>query len=72
MYNEQLVDKVVIWALFGISIWKENVALTDRKLFTQMVDIKGCWINTFWFVCDTNIYIYVVKSWLIIWGVYYM
>ncbi len=27
MYNDQLVYKVVIWAYFGISLWKENVAL---------------------------------------------
>ncbi len=27
MYNDQLAYKVVIWAFFGISLWKENVAL---------------------------------------------
>ncbi len=27
MYNDQLVYKVVIWAFFGISLWKEKVAL---------------------------------------------
>ncbi len=27
MYNDQLVYKVVIWALFVISLWKEKVAL---------------------------------------------
>ncbi len=27
MYNDQLVYKVVIWAIFGISLWKEKVAL---------------------------------------------
>ncbi len=27
MYNDQLVYKVVIWAFFGISLWKENVTL---------------------------------------------
>ncbi len=28
MYNDQLLYKVVIWAFFGISLWKETVALT--------------------------------------------
>ncbi len=28
MYNDQLVYKVVIWAVFGISLWKEKVALS--------------------------------------------
>ncbi len=27
MYNDQLVYTVVIWAFFGISLWKEKVAL---------------------------------------------
>ncbi len=27
MYNDQLVYKVVIWAYFGISFWKDKVAL---------------------------------------------
>ncbi len=27
MYNDQLVYKVVIWAYFGIRLWKEKVAL---------------------------------------------
>ncbi len=27
MYNDQLVYKVVIWAFWGISLWKEKVAL---------------------------------------------
>ncbi len=27
MYNNQLVYKVVIWASFGFSLWKEKVAL---------------------------------------------
>ncbi len=26
-YNEKLVYKVVIWAFFGIILWKEKVAL---------------------------------------------
>ncbi len=25
MYNDKLVYKVVIWAFFGISLWKEKV-----------------------------------------------
>ncbi len=28
MYNDQLVYKVVIWAAFGINVWKEKEALT--------------------------------------------
>ncbi len=28
MYNDQLVYKVAISAFFGISLWKEKVALT--------------------------------------------
>ncbi len=31
MYNDQLVYKVVIWAIFGISLWKEKVALNYHK-----------------------------------------
>ncbi len=31
MYNDQLVYKVVIWAFFGISLWKEKVALIISK-----------------------------------------
>ncbi len=27
MYNDKLVYKVVIWVFFGISLWKEKVAL---------------------------------------------
>ncbi len=27
MYNDKFVYKVVIWAFFGISLWKEKVAL---------------------------------------------
>ncbi len=27
MYNDQLLYKIVIWAFFGISLWKEKVAL---------------------------------------------
>ncbi len=26
MYNDKLVYKVVIWAFFGITLWKEKVA----------------------------------------------
>ncbi len=27
MFNDQLAYKIVIWALFGISLWTEKVAL---------------------------------------------
>ncbi len=29
MYNNKLVYKVVIWAFFEISLWKEKVDLND-------------------------------------------
>ncbi len=29
MYNDQLVYRVVIWVFFGISLWKEKIALTS-------------------------------------------
>ncbi len=32
MYNDQLVYKVVLWAFFGISLWKENVALSKEAM----------------------------------------
>ncbi len=32
MYNDQLVYKVVIWTFFGISLWKEKVALNEAIL----------------------------------------
>ncbi len=32
MYNDKLVYKVVIWACFGISLWKEKVALKGNVL----------------------------------------
>ncbi len=31
MYNDQLVYKVAIWAFFGISLWKEKVALSYKS-----------------------------------------
>ncbi len=34
MYNDQLVYKVLIWAYFGISLWKEKVALTALFVHT--------------------------------------
>ncbi len=30
MYNDKLVYKVVIWAFFGITLWKEKAALTTH------------------------------------------
>ncbi len=35
MYNDQLVYKVVIWAFFGISLWKDKVALTYARMQYQ-------------------------------------
>ncbi len=31
MYNDKSVYKVVIWVFFGISLWKEKVALKKRE-----------------------------------------
>ncbi len=39
MYNDQLVYKVVIWAFFGISLWKDKVALS--KLESLYLKGKG-------------------------------
>ncbi len=36
MYNGKLVYKVVIWVFFGISLWKEEVALTPAILFSTL------------------------------------
>ncbi len=44
MYNDQLVYKVVIWAFFGISLWKEKVALNKEN--------KGATI--YYCMCDKN------------------
>ncbi len=32
MYNDQLIYKVVIWAYFGISLWREKVPLTRMEM----------------------------------------
>ncbi len=32
MYNDKLVYKVVIWAFFVISLWKEKVALHVKNI----------------------------------------
>ncbi len=37
MYNDQLVYKVVIWEFFGISLWKEKVALTVADFTTNYI-----------------------------------
>ncbi len=37
MYNDQLVYKVVIWAFFGISLWKEKVALNIQRKFLRII-----------------------------------
>ncbi len=42
MCNEQWVYKVVIWASFGINVWKEKVAITSHCHFVkeiQLVDV---------------------------------
>ncbi len=41
MYNDQLVYKVVIWAIFGISLWTEKVALTYIYL-----NVNDCYLTS--------------------------
>ncbi len=41
MYNDQLVYKVVIWKFFGISLWKEKVALTTDNHTSSLVFFRG-------------------------------
>ncbi len=36
MYNDQLVYKVVIWAFFGIRLWKDKEALTPKKEYSPV------------------------------------
>ncbi len=36
MYNDQLVYKVVIWAYFGISLWKEKVVLVMNNIILSI------------------------------------
>ncbi len=38
MYNNKLVYKVVIWAFFEISLWKEKVALIS--VYAGYIDIN--------------------------------
>ncbi len=42
MYNDQLVYKVIIWAFFGISLWKEKVALTRISHNHIMLNFESC------------------------------
>ncbi len=42
IYNDQLVYKEVIWAFFGISLWKDNLALNKPCVF---ICNKKEWIN---------------------------
>ncbi len=59
MYNHQLVYKVVIWAFFEISLWKEKVALSceQLKLMSTWVTnqstlwwgyVLWLWVHGFW------------------------
>ncbi len=45
MYDDQLVKyKVIIWAFFGISLWKEKVALTCKLVYLRSItgiDLKS-------------------------------
>ncbi len=52
MYNDKLVYKVVIWTFFGISLWKEKVALIYAPSQCESLRIP-LWENqgiltTFW------------------------
>ncbi len=37
--NDQLVCKVVIWACFGISLWTEKVALSNKKRYILFIEL---------------------------------
>ncbi len=42
IYNDKLVYKVAIWAFFGISLWKEKVALNEYALLQLVIQISKC------------------------------
>ncbi len=37
IYNDHLVYKVVIWAVFGISLWKEKVVRDWKDIYVQLL-----------------------------------
>ncbi len=44
MYNDKLVYKVVIWVLFGISLWKEKETLNVYEVPSSRVKSKYLFI----------------------------
>ncbi len=53
MYNDQLVYKVIIWASFGISLWKKNVALTTIQLWLTYL--------TMWAIGNSVMLLYIIN-----------
>ncbi len=47
MHHDKLLYKVVIWVFFGISLWKENEALT-RLLDTRYTEWTPAGVNIWW------------------------
>ncbi len=43
MYNDQFVYEVVIWVFFGISLWKEKVALIGN--LERAEHVETTWLN---------------------------
>ncbi len=44
MYNDQLVYNVVIWAFFGISLWKEKVGLIYKIVLQMEYNLCICYL----------------------------
>ncbi len=51
IYNDQLVYKVIIWAFFGITLWREKVALIVVHIICIIVQCAGNDVNN---VCGDN------------------
>ncbi len=49
IYNDQLVYKVVIWAFFRISLWKEKVALNPYSpiCYCEFVEVLPFMVKRF-------------------------
>ncbi len=59
IYNDQLVYKVVIWKFFGISLWKEKVALTTgQERLADLADLFSCVSQPIYFVNASNRLLY--------------
>ncbi len=68
MYNDQLVYKVVIWAYFGIRLWKEKVALSDSSLLSiylcyyETILVYPALLTEKWFKLNPSIKVKTVSS----------